>query len=177
MIIKFKDKKVLGHLLDKEKLVKEGRQISMDLQIVEVKIEKAKNQERKYTAKIEPKELIEEGNKLSNLMEETAKKLEEIIKKVHETKIAGIPQHVKDATKALISIRDEKVADRNKIALKVQKIKDRVNPMIQKAVKPYLAKLDEFEDIETAKIEGEEVVINTFNWVEDFKNARRKVKK
>ncbi len=62
--------------------------------------------------------------------------------------------------------------ERNKVALKVQKIKDKVVPIIQKEVRPLLK--DEYDDIETAKLKDGKIVIETFNHIEDFKKKFRK---
>jgi hypothetical protein len=76
---------------------------------------------------------------------------------------------MKDEHMQLFKDKEKLERDRNKIALKVQKIKDKVIPIIQKEVKPLL--LQEYDDIETAKVKDGVVVINTFNHLEDWKAA------
>jgi hypothetical protein len=63
--------------------------------------------------------------------------------------------------------REKLERERNKIALKVQKIKDKIIPLIRKEVKPLLK--DPFDDIETAQIKEDKVVVDTFNHIEEFK--------
>ena len=99
------------------------------------------------------------------------KRLEELGNLIEQQKLDAIPKDIKTAHQALMKEREELERERNKIALKVQKIKDRVVPLIQKEVKPLLK---EYEDIDTAKTKDGKVTINTFNhlndWIRAFKS-------
>ena len=57
-------------------------------------------------------------------------------------------------------------AERNKCGLQIQKLKDKIVPIVKKEVD---GKLGEFEDITTVELYGSDVIINTYDVVEDFK--------
>lgn len=57
-------------------------------------------------------------------------------------------------------------SERNKCGLQIQKMKDKIIPLVKKLTD---GKLGEFEDITTVETFGSDVVINTYDVVEDFK--------
>ncbi len=110
--------------------------------------------------------MVAEGDLLAKGIEKTMKRLEELGQLIEKQKLDAIPEDMKLAHKAKMKEREVLERERNKIALKVQKIKDRVVPLIQKEVKPLLK---EYDDIETAKTKNGKVIINTFNHLDDWK--------
>jgi recombinational DNA repair ATPase RecF len=59
--------------------------------------------------------------------------------------------------------------ERAKIGMQIQKRKDKIIPLVEKAVKPLLG---EYEDIETVTInKSGEVEVKVFNHMEEFKKA------
>ena len=95
--------------------------------------------------------------------------------------MSAIPEEMKKKHYKLRDDKEKMEKDRNKIALKIQKIKDRVIPKIQKEV---LGQLDgEFEDIDRVELKGAKAIAYTFSHLEEFKkrflekrNAIKKVK-
>lgn len=169
MSITLDNKRVHDYIVDKDKLVDEGRAIQGKLNYVEEKIVKLESKEKVITAKVQiPKELTDKGDKLMKLMNDTNKELESLIKQVNDMKLAGVPEDMKKEHYDLMAQRETLERERNKIALKVQKIKDKMIPIVQKAVKPLL---DEYDDIDTAKAKNGKVVISTFNHLADWKKA------
>jgi seryl-tRNA synthetase len=165
------NKKLHDLIVLKDTLVYDGRKISQEMDKLEVKIKDYEDQEKKITANTKPpKELEEQGNKLAKEIETIAKELEKIAKEIEASKLAAIPEAIKKEHQDLMKQSEALERDRNKVALKVQKIKDKVVPLIQKEVKPLLK---EYDDIETAKVKDGKVVIATFNHLEDFKKKFR----
>jgi seryl-tRNA synthetase len=165
MEIKLANKKLRDLLTEKDVLVRAGRKISGAIEILERKLEKQKDIQRKYTEECNPTELIEKGNALQDKLNEGIAELEKIGEEIQAIKIAAIPaQHVAEYER-LKTEKEEKERDRNKIFLKVQKIKDRSIPIIQKEVKPLLK---DYEDINTADLKGDVVVVTTFSHLEDW---------
>lgn len=161
------NKKLHDWIVQKDELVSQGRKISGEIEKIEKKIKVYQEKEMEITGKVEPNpELKKEGDELARTIEQSMKRLEAIGNQIEKEKLEAIPQDVKEAHQNLMKEREEKERERNKIALKVQKIKDRVVPLIQKEVKPLLK---EYEDIETARTKNGKVVINTFNHLEEFK--------
>ena len=167
-MIKIENKKILTLLQDKESLIIEGRKVSYHLEKVETKIANLTKKEKEITSKIEPKDLIDKGNIINTHIDELMKDLQKVADAIYDLKYNAIPEEIRKEHQELVSRKEQLEIDRNKIALKVQKVKDRVIPMIRKEVAPKLA---EYEDIETAQIKGKTVTVKTFNHLEDWKKS------
>jgi len=167
------DKRIIKLLTDKDELVKEGRKISQNLEKIDYKIKVLEDKEKAITAKIEPKELGEQADKLKAQINELLKQFEKVSGDIFNEKMAGIPKAIETEHKDLLKLKEEKERERNKIALKVQKIKDRVVPLIKKEVTPLLK---EYEDIESIEIKGEVANVKTFSYLEEFKTRFNKNK-
>lgn len=165
-MIKIDNKKIYNLLLEKDKIVKEGRGISAQIETIESKIATLDKKERAITEKVNPKDLIERGDALKDEINNKIKELEKIAKEIEDVKIKAIPEDMVKEHYALRAEKEKKERERNKLALKVQKIKDKVIPLIQKEMKSHL---NDYEDIETAKIMGDKVVIETFSHLEEWK--------
>jgi hypothetical protein len=168
------NKKLREYLNEKDILVKKGRKISERIEEVEKEILKTDDEERKITESIVPVELISKGEKLKSEINAQIILIESIGEEIMQLKLAGIPKVLKDKHYALRQEKETLERDRNKLALKVQKIKDRAIPIIQKEVKPQLEKYD---DIETATVKGEKIIVNCFNHLEEWKEKFEKNKK
>jgi len=165
-MIKIKNKKILEYLKQKDIYVKQGRLLSTEIEEIEKNIEELDKAEKEYTTKCEPKELMEEGKNLQDQINELITKLQSISEKIQDEKIASIPKDMVDKHYKLRDKKEKLERERNKVALKIQKIKDRVVPLIQKSVTPKLA---QYEDIEKAEVMEDEIVVTTFNHLEEFK--------
>lgn len=152
----------------KDELVNSGRKISQQIEDIERKAKVFEEKEKKITAKIvPPKELTDKGDALVKQITKLNIELTEIADGINKSKLDAVPKEMKDEHLQLLKDKEVLERDRNKIALKVQKIKDKVIPIIQKEVKPLLG---EYDDIETAKTKDGKVVISTFNHLETFKS-------
>lgn len=166
-MITLKNKKIHDFIVQKDELVNQGRKISATIEDINRKIEEYEVQEKKITGSIQPnKELKDEGDKLAKDIEKTMNRLEEIGQKIEQEKLDAIPKEIKEAHQGLMKEREVLERQQAKLALKVQKIKDKIIPVIRKEVKPLL---NQYDDIDTAKVKDGEVVINTFNHLEDWK--------
>ncbi len=179
--IVLENKKLHDWIVEKDKIVDEGRKNENVIQKIEKEIKVFEEKEKEITGKIQPKqELIEEGDRLAKSIEGTMKSLEKIGQKIEQDKLDAIPKDMKEKHQALLKEREEKERIRNKLALKVQKIKDRIVPLVQKEVKPILRiekivqiDIGAYQDIETARAKDGKVIINTFNHLEDWRNVFR----
>ena len=173
-MIKIEDKKLAKYLTDKDKLVSEGIAVSVELEKIEKKIEKCEAQEKKLTAKVQPKELGEKAEKLKKEINDKLREFEKVAGEITKEKLAGIPKKLEKEHKDLLKLKEQKEKERNKIALKVQKIKDRAIPIIQKVVAP---QLKEFEDIQTATVKNGVVKVKVYSRLEEWKESFRKHRK
>lgn len=164
------DTMLVGWLQDKDRLVKEGREVSKKLDEVMKGIVEYEEKEKALTEKVVPQKLIDEGNALRDKINEEVKELEKIGNAIREEKLKAIPEEMKTAHLALSGEREKLEEERNKIALKVQKIKDRLVPRLQKLCVKHLG---EYEDLMTADLDstGEHVVVQKFSHLQEWKRA------
>lgn len=173
MSIIIENKRVHDLIEAKDVLVQQGRKISIEIEKLDMKIKRFEEKEKRITVKVvPPKELTDEGDRIALEMEKLGNKLNEIAKKINDSKLDAIPKEMKDDHMKILKEKEVLERERNKVALKVQKIKDKVVPIIQKEVKPLLP--SEFDDIETAKLKDGKIIIETFNYLDDFKKKFRK---
>jgi hypothetical protein len=165
-IITIGDKKVRDYLTAKDECVIEGRKLSAKIEIIDLKLEKNKDKQRKYTAECTPKTLIAEGNVLSRRIEKDLTHLEEIQREVHKLKVQNIPEAVGTEYEDLKKQKEDLEIERNKAAIKTQKLKDRLVPIVKRHIRPQLG---EFEDMETVELNGDVIEVKVFDHVEDFK--------
>ena len=168
------DHPVLAKLItDKDLLVNDGRKISREIETLERRIKEYEEKEKRITAKVvPPKELTDKGDALVKDITKLNEDLTQIANSINKSKLDAIPKDMEAEHRKLMKDKEEKERDRNKIALKVQKIKDKCIPIIQREVTPLLQK--EYDDIETAKVKDGKVVITTYNRLEDWKRGFRK---
>jgi septal ring factor EnvC (AmiA/AmiB activator) len=65
--------------------------------------------------------------------------------------------------------------ERNKVGLQIQKLKDKLNPIVEKETKDHVSEFEMVTNIQIGKEENE-VEIDIFDQVEEFKEALRKKK-
>jgi len=164
-------KKIHDYIVKKDALVSEGQKNEQKIEKLEKSIKIYEDKERAITSKVDVKELEAKGNALNDECQKKFEELQKTIKEIENLRLAAIPKNIKDAHLALMKECEELERERNKIFLKVQKVKDLVTPLIKKEVKPLLK---EYDDIETAKTRDGLVKISTFNHLDEFKAKFRK---
>ena len=162
----YTDKTILKLLADKDKAVKEGREISKEIEVAQKRIDELTEEEMKLTEAIEPKELVEKGDKIRDEINALVADLEKVAQDIRKAKLEAIPKEMQKEHMALNSKREKLEQERNKKGMKVQKIKDRLIPKIQKKV---VHQLEEFEDLATAELVDGKCVIETFSHLEEWK--------
>jgi DNA repair ATPase RecN len=167
-MIEIENQKLHDLIALKDSLVNDGRKISKEIEKIEIKIKRFEEKEKRITAQITPpEELVDQGDALVQRITELHTELTKIADSINQSKLDGIPQEMIEKHKQLLKDKENLERDRNKVALKVQKIKDKCIPLIQREVKPLLG---EYDDIETAKVKDGKVMVSTFNHLEDFKS-------
>lgn len=174
--INIENKKLSDLIILKDELVSGGRKISQEIENIELMCKRFEDKEKKITSKvIPPKELTDRGDEICKQMAALEDELNKIGKQINDAKLEAVPKEMKEEHLALLREKEVKERDRNKVALKVQKIKDKLIPVIQKEVKPLLQTkrmveidIGRFDDIGTAKSKDGVVIIDKFNWLEDW---------
>jgi predicted nucleic acid-binding Zn-ribbon protein len=165
-MIELDNPKLYKLIEEKDALVKSGRKISSELETIQFKIDKLVEKEKVITGKHENKDLMTKGEIIRLELERAMKKYDEIAEEIRLDKLAQIPKKIEEEHLALMKKREELEAERNKIALKIQKFKDKIVPTLKKLIKPHLK---EFDDTETVEIKDGKILVKTFNYLEDFK--------
>jgi len=166
-MITLDNQRLHDYIVEKDAIVKAGRGISRQIEDIERRVKAFEEKEKKITAKIvPPQELVDKGDALVKQITALNTELTKIATEINDSKLSAIPKEMKDEHMALLKEKEQLERDRNKMALKVQKIKDKIIPVVQKVVKPLLK---EYDDIETAQTKDGKVVIKTFNYLDDFK--------
>lgn len=176
-MITLENKRVHNFIVEKDGLVNDGRKISQEIEKLDMQIKRFEDKEKVITGKVvPPKELTEKGDNLVKEMNKLGEELTKISDEVTRAKLAAVPKDVKDAHMELLSKKEALERERNKIALKVQKIKDKLIPIIQREVSPLIKQkniieidIGRYDDIETAKTKDGKVVITTFNRLEEWR--------
>lgn len=171
-MITIENKRLHDLIVLKDLEVNGGRKLSADIEALEVKIKRFEEKEKRITVKvIPPKELTDRGDAIVAEVTKLQSELTKIAMKINASKLAAVPEKMKEEHLALLKEKEVIERERNKIALRVQKIKDKIIPMVQKFVKPLL---QEYDDIETAHAKDGKVLITTFNHLDDFKAKFRR---
>jgi seryl-tRNA synthetase len=167
-MIKIKNPQLLKWIKEKEDLVIKGREISKEIEAVMNECSEYEAEEKKITANVKPKELGKKAEALKKEINKKIKEFEKLAEKIRDEKLKAIPKEIKTKHERAMEKKEELERNRNKLALKIQKIKDRMVPIIHQEVKPHLKK---YEDIQSAEAVGDEVVVKIFSYLKDWKKA------
>lgn len=166
-MIELTNKKLHDLVVLKDELVWNGRAISQTIEDKEKKVKAFEEKEKKITAKIvPPKELTDKGDSIALQIGKLSDELDAIAKQINDSKLEAVPKEMKEEHMQLLKEIEGHERDRNKIALKVQKLKDKMIPILKKEVQPLLG---EYEDTETVKAKDGKVLVTVFSYLEDFK--------
>lgn len=152
---------------DKEQLVLEGRAKSVELEALEKELEEIKEEEKKYTANYENKELLDKGMAIQEQVNKLIEELNEVAEKLKKEKLGNIPKELVDKHIEKAKKKEKIERELNRIGLKIERIKTRYIPKIQKIARPQLT--DEFDDLDTSILRDGKIVVTVFNHVEEFK--------
>ena len=164
--IVIEDKTVIKLLTEQDQIVSDGREVSKEIDALQKEIDKLTEKEMKLTAKVEPQDLIKRGDELKEVINKHIAELEEVAQEIKKQKLAAIPKEIQDKHLKLNSDREKLEVKRNKLALKVQKIKDRLIPKLQKHTKGHL---EEFEDLLSAELKDGKAVVEKFSHLTEWK--------
>lgn len=171
MNIEIENKKMVEWIEAKDVLLNEGLAVLKQLEKVESEITSFQNKEKMITGKISPDATLkEEGDRLANEHAIIEKRLDEIIQSIEKKKMDAIPEKLLADHKEALKKRENLKRDMKKIENKIQKIKDRLVPLMKKEIKPLL---QEFDDVDTPTIVKGKVVFPVYNHLENFKRQYR----
>lgn len=169
------DPKLKKLILEKNDMILEGRSISEQIDTLEKEMSEINDKIVAEEEKIDVSDIMEKGKKLGEQMKVLLKKMDKLKKQVYERKKAGISKELIASFEEKENAKKELESKRNKIALKVQKWKDRIIPMGQRLAKPHLQ--NEYEDYETLMLdENGNIIVKIFSHLEEWKERFKKNK-
>lgn len=170
--------------LEKQKgeIIEEGRSISKKIEEIELEMGKIDIRLQTEEAKVDVSDLKAQGDAIVKEMEIVAKgfadKIKAIEQQIYERMKAQTDPNLKEQYSLLEKTKESLETERNKKALKAQKIKDRIIPLARKLMAPYLE--SDYEDFSEIKLEDEKIVGTIFSHLDDwdkrFKEKRNKIK-
>lgn len=170
-MIEIENAKMFEWISLKEELIEDGLKVIKLMEKEDARIKSFEGQEKMITGSVKPnKELKEEGDKLIEVFNKTMKRLEEIGNAIENEKLKAIPAKLLSDHKESLKTREQLQRDLKKIENKIQKVKDRLIPLIKKTVKPLL---QEFDEVDTPTLKNGKVVFTTYNLLEDYKRKLR----
>jgi len=166
-MIEIENKKMYEWIEQKDALVEDGLKIIAKIEKQDARIKTFEGKEKMITGSVKPDEKLKaEGDALVGVFNETMKRLEEIGNAIEQEKMKAIPAKLLADHKEALKEREQHQRELKKIELKIQKIKDRLIPLIQKTVKPLL---NEFDDVDTPSLKNGKVIFTTYNHLDEFK--------
>lgn len=160
-------------LKEKGDLINEGRLVSDEIVEKENKLEEIDKEIQDIEKSVDISDLKEGAEKITDEFNALIKRMEEAKQKMFDR----LKQHTEPKVKEYEVLKKEKEkleTKRNKIALKAQQKNDKIIPLGRKLMAEHIT--DEFEDYDSIRIEGDQIVSTIFSHLEDFKEQYRKNK-
>lgn len=168
--------------LEQEKgtIIEEGRAISQKIEEVELEMGKLDTRLQIEESKVDIKDLKLEGDglvkEMEALIQEYTGKIKAIEVKIFDRMKANTDNKLREDHEVLAKQKEELENERNKKALKAQKIKDRIIPLARRVLAPHLE--NKYEDFYDIRLKDGVIVGTIFSHLNDWdKNFTEKLKK
>jgi hypothetical protein len=158
-------------LEEKTAMVLEGREKSIEIEEVEKEMDAIDKEIVAIEATVDVKDLEQKANEITERFNEVIKEMEGVKNEIAERYQQKVPKEMGEKYEAKKKEKELKENERNKIALKVQKWKDKIISVTHRSAKPYLT--EEFEDFHDIILENGELVLTIFSHLEDYKALKR----
>jgi len=165
---------------EKGQLIQEGREVSKQIEDIELEMGKIDIRLQTEESKIDIKDLKAKGDGLVKEMEVLIKgytdKVKDVEKAIYERMKEKTSPELRLKHESLTKEKEELEIERNKKALKAQKLKDRIIPLARRLMKPLLE--NDYEDYNDIKLENGVMVGTIFSHLDEFdKRYKEKLKK
>lgn len=159
-------------LAEKEEYILRGREMSKQIEDFEKKMQDADKNIQDAEKKVDVSDINERANAITDEFNAIVSKMEELKKELYTRIKANVPEQLYSEYESIAKSKEEAETERNKIALKAQKVKDRIIPIAQSAMKMFIE--DEYEDFSGIRLEGEKIIGTIFSHLDEFKTNFRK---
>jgi len=173
--VKLVNEELKNLILEKSKLVNEGRAKSVEIEKLEIEMAETEKQLIEEEKKVNLKEFKKREKEITKRMERCIKDINEVKKEIYAKIKKETPQGLRDKYDAANKKKEELETERNKVALSAQKYNDKIIPLGRELMKPFLQ--DEYEDNDTIMVKDGEIVASIFSHLNDFKINFSKTKK
>ena len=165
--IRLDNEKLRKLISEKEELVLQGREKSMEIDAVQGEMDRI-NEELKTAEKaVDISEFKQESEELTKQYNEIMEKMNVLNERARAKIKENTPQALRDQYDEANKKKGDLEFERNKIALKANQKRDKIIPLGQKLMRPFLE--DHYDDYDTLRLENGEIVATIFNHVDDFK--------
>lgn len=160
-------------LIEKSELITLGRETSEEIEKIEQEMNELDEQMKLVQKSVDISDLQEKAKVIGEKMEVCIQEMKEVEKEIDTRLKEKSPTELLDRYDTLKNEKEKKETERNKLAIKAQKYNHKIIPLGRKVMFPYLE--DMYDDYETLKIEGGDIVATIFNHLNDFKiNFKKK---
>lgn len=166
-IIKIDNNKLKKLLEERKKMVENGIEMSKEIERLEKEMNETDEEIKAIEKGVDVSDIDNEAKDLTEKFLELQKEMDVVSQKIYDRLSEFVPQELKDKYHELNSNKEKLEEDRNKLALKIQKYKDKIIPIARKELNPFIT--DEYEDFEGVEVVNGEVEGKIFNHLEDFK--------
>ena len=173
--IKIDNPKLKKLIIEKSELVTMGRAKSEEVEAMETRMNDIDIKVQAYEKTVNISDLKDKGDEIAKRMQGCIDELKEVEKEIYTRMKKDAPAELYAEYEDLKKQKGDLETERNQIALKVQKFKDKIIPMAQKIMKPLLE--NEFEDYQGIDVVEGELEATIFSHLEDFKENFIKNKK
>ncbi len=149
-----------------------GRELSVEIDNLEAELQKTDAEIQKWEAKADLTSLQDRAEVITKQFNVAVQSMEDLKTEMYKLAKAKVPSKLYDKYAETTKLKEQKEKERNKTALKAQKIKDVITPMAQKIMKPHLE--SEYEDFYGLVIENGEVIGTIFSHLNDFQERFKK---
>lgn len=166
-LIKLDSPKLLALLVEKGKLIEQGREKSKCIETYENTMTEVEKELQLEEAKVDISDLRLQGEEVAKEMDVLIAKMTAIKNNIYLRMKEQTPESLRTRYEELKELKESTETDRNKIAIKAQKYNDKLIPLGRKLMSPYLE--NEYEDYDTLQLKDGKIVATIFNHLEDYK--------
>lgn len=164
--VTLEDKKLRTLLEEKEELILNGREASLEIEEKEKEMQAIDQEIQTSESEVDMTDLLEEAKGITEEFNAVVAKMEASKKAMFDRAKAYVPAELYEKYENKKKEKEDLELERNKIGLKIEQKKDKIIPLVRELMKPYLE--NEFEDYDSIRLENEKIVGTIFNHLDDF---------
>jgi hypothetical protein len=166
------NKKLKDLLEKKTEAVISGREISEEIEQKEMEMKKIDEEIQGIEKSVDLKDLENKAKAVTDKMNAVYAEMQAVEKEIFARLKSKVPPDLGVSYDEKKRVKEQWEQERNRMGLKIEKIKDLLIPLIKKQAKPLLN--SEFEDVIDARLENGEVIFEIVDYIDQFKEAKRK---